>query len=194
MLGQIVIQRFREGDASAFRKIYHCFYNDIWSVCFKYSRNEEVAEELTHDAFLILWQKRELIDPEQGVKAYLFSIARHEVFRWLKKNALNAVFKAEHKVQLLNDQRSVRQDIAIDAALDLARMKTFLDGFPPKRRKVFELIKFGELSYNEVAERLSISRDAVKDHMVKANQSIRKLNSTGEFTYGFILFAFLFFS
>lgn len=191
MTEEIIIHEFQSGDPLAFKRIYHRYFNDVYSVCFKYTRNTEATEELTHDAFVILWQKCNLIDPAQGVKAYLLTIARNEVFRWIKKQAANTAMREEMKLKIIQNQECIQQDLATDASIDLQRVKEFLNGFPAKRKKVFELIKFEQLSYAEVAEQLSISRDTVKDHMIKANRSLNELNLNGEFSYGCILLCFL---
>lgn len=187
MLSQDVIYAFKEGDSRAFKNLYNLFYDDVWSLCYKYTRNHETAEELAHDSFLLLWENHSAVDPEQGVKPYLLTITRNEVFRWLRKSAGNAAMKEALKKQFIHEQQAVRQDVAMEATLDLLRFKECLNALPAKRKKVFELIRFSDLTYNEVAVLLSISRDAVKDHMIKANKSLLKLKNSGEFTYHLLL-------
>lgn len=187
-----LILKFKAGNPEAFKEIYHLFFEQVYNICFRYTRRHEVAEELTHDAFVLLWQKYDLIDPVLDVKAYLVTIARHEAFRWIKKNAQQESVKAKVQTQLIAQQESVRQDLSADSSLDLERIKNFLHSFPAKRRKVFEMVRFDEMSYNEVAEKLAISRDAVKDHMVKANRSIRKFNAESELSCELMLVAMFF--
>lgn len=185
-----LIRELKNGNVTAFEQVFEQLYDHVWSICFKYTRCRESSEEITHDSFMLLWQNRHLIDLERGINAYLSTIARNEVFRWIKKQATENT-----KRQALQAQFATFKDIdsenALHANMDLSRLRKFINNFPEKRRRVFELVKLGELTYNEAAEQLSISRDAVKDHMMKANRSLMQLKKNGEFLYHIVVLLML---
>jgi RNA polymerase sigma-70 factor (ECF subfamily) len=48
-----------------------------------------------------------------------------------------------------------------------------INQLPPQRKQVFTLCKYKGMTYDDVAAKLSISRNTVKDHLRKANESIK---------------------
>ncbi|WP_442590059.1 RNA polymerase sigma factor [Pedobacter sp. AW31-3R] len=175
MLCQTIIQNFKQGDPEAFERIYALFYKQIFSYCYRYTLSRESAEELTHDIFLRLWNTRDFVDPETGIKGYLITLSKNIVFTWLRNAGRSKKMRAEIQSYFTNEQSEFLPEKQMEATHDLNVMRNHLNCLPPKRKLVFEMIRFREMTYNEVADQLSISRDAVKDHMVKANKVIESM-------------------
>lgn len=175
MLCQNIIQKFKEGDPEAFENLYALFYKQIFAYCYRYTLSRESAEELTHDIFLHLWNTRTYINPEIGIKGYLMTISKNILFTWLRNLNRSKKMRAELESHFLREQSAHDPEKQIEAVHDLGVMRNSLNCLPPKRKMVFEMIRFKEMTYNEVADQLFISRDAVKDHMVKANRVIESM-------------------
>lgn len=194
MLGQDIIQNFTEGDPEAFEKVYSIFYKQIYNYCYRYSLSRENAEELTHDIFLHLWNTRTYIKPEQGVKGYLLTVSKNIVFTWLRNASRKKRMQSELETYFIREHEELLPEKRIDATFSLSSLRTALNVLPPKRKVVFEMIRFKDMTYNEVADHLSISRNAVKDHMVKANRVVEAIKTNKEYLDYITLFYFLVFS
>jgi RNA polymerase sigma-70 factor (family 1) len=194
MLGQDIIQNFTEGDPEAFKKVYSIFYKQIFSYCYRYSLSRENAEELTHDIFLHLWNTRAYIKPEQGIKGYLLTVSKNIVFTWLRNVSRKKKMQSELEAYFIREQEELLPEKRMDATFSLSTLRTALNVLPPKRKVVFEMIRFKDMTYNEVADQLSISRNAVKDHMVKANRVVEALKTNKEYLDYITLFYFLIFT
>ena len=76
-----LLKRLKVGDEKAFEDLYWTYspqvYNFINSLLF----DKFLAEDLTQNVFLKIWEKHEQIEPGLGITAYLFTIARHFVFK-----------------------------------------------------------------------------------------------------------------
>ena len=55
----------------------------------------------------------------------------------------------------------------------LCRLEVIIGKLPPKRKRIFELCKFEQKSYEEVSEILNVSPSTISDHIVKAHQFIK---------------------
>jgi RNA polymerase sigma-70 factor (family 1) len=154
-------------------------FEDLFNQCYIQLRNflyyksgkMELAEDLTQDAFLILWKKRDHIDQEK-VKSYLFTIA-HNLF-------LNDV-KHQKVVMKFNQQPVNTTYIETPQYLmegDEFKMKLeeTIAQLDEKNRVVFLMNRIDKLTYREIAERLGLSVKAVEKRMTKALQSLRSLN------------------
>lgn len=187
MISNGVISALKEGSIKAFDCVYDYFADDIWAFCFSYTRSRETTEELVNDIFMRLWNKRHYIDAEQGIKNYLYAIARSTLHNWFKTISRNKKLQRAFFEQTLNQQEEA-QPSSIDASIDYKTLKNLLSTLPPRRRAIYERCKLDGMSYSELASYFSITRDAVKDHIVKANKVVLNFNKAGDF---FILTLFV---
>ncbi len=193
MLNQDIIRNFKAGDPNTFENIYALFYKQVFAYCYRYTLSRESAEELTHDIFLHLWSTRDYIDPEIGLKGYLRTISKNIVFTWLRNASRSKKMRTELELHFASAQEELLPEKRIDASYDLGVLRNVLNCLPPKRKLVFEMIRFKEMTYHEVADQLSISRDAVKDHMVKANRVIESMKKNKNYLdYVTILYVLVF--
>ncbi|GAA4317797.1 RNA polymerase sigma-70 factor [Mucilaginibacter gynuensis] len=180
MIAHQVIQDLKDGRTDAFDRIYDYYAEDMWALCYKYTRSREITEELVNDIFLRIWNRRSYIDPEQGIKNYLYATARSILHNWFQSVARSKRMQKAFEQEFLSGLQEAR-DSGVDAGIDVKTLRTMLNALPPKRRAIFEQCKMEGMSYAELATYFSITRNAVKDHMVKANKVIAHLNKSGEF-------------
>lgn len=129
-----------------------------------------MAEELVQDAFLRLLERGDRADPVRNPQAYLRRSARN-----LALNALQAQRRHEpaSEVPELADPTPGVVDRMISRQELLAVMRA-IAGLPPRRREVFVLSRVDNRSYDEIAERLGISRNTVMVQIVRALSDLRK--------------------
>lgn len=193
MLAFNVVQDFKNGDTDAFNIIYDYHAEAMWALCFKYTKSREVTEELVNDIFIRIWNNRELIDPEQGVKNYLYATARNILHNWFVSVSRNKRMKKVFEVEFFSQQKEWVES-SMDAKIDLKALKVILNNLPPRRREIYELCKFEGKSYAELAAYFSITRDAVKDHIVKTNKMLVHLNKERPFYIFWLFFYYIFYS
>ncbi|SJZ66188.1 RNA polymerase sigma-70 factor, ECF subfamily [Chitinophaga eiseniae] len=171
-LGVECISKIREGDATAFQELFYAYKDALFGYACKLCRSTEMAEEAVQEVFMKVWINRQQLDPTLSIRAYLHTAVRHCVFNILKKAALDenlrqSVFR--HQPVSVNTTEE-----AVNAA-DLQRAKSrVLDMLPPQRKLIFCLSRVEGLSHEEIALRLGISRNTVKDQIVKASRFLRQ--------------------
>ena len=175
-----------EGDEKAFVALYNKYHRKIYYTAVKLTQSEDLAQDVTQNVFLKVWETRATLDPEKNFAAYISVICRNAVFDLFKKATLEEAVKKE-----LQQFTEVSENDGEDE--DFYEVyKNLLDeaiaALPPQRRAVFELCKLQEKTYDEVASRMNISRSTVQDHIVKANKFIREYL----LTHGNVSFAMLF--
>ena len=147
-----------------------------------------MAEDLVHEVFLKLWEVREKIEIRENFAGYLFRICHNKAADTIRKIANERSLREQmlysYQVFSLDEYRSVNDLKHFDSLVEEA-----LNSLPPKRRQVYELCRREGLSYQEVAERLQISPNTVKEHMAKALASLRNfLQDKGQLTLSLLLF------
>ena len=178
-----------EGDEKAFVALYNKYHRKIYYSALKITQSEEVAQDVTQDVFLKIWETRADIDPNQNFSAYIHTICRNIVINLYKKATLEETVKKQlhqfAEVAVSDDEEDDFYE-TYTALLDKA-----IAELPPQRRRVFELCKLKGKSYEDVAHKLGISRSTVQDHIVKAGKFIKEyLLKNGSISY-VILFSLL---
>lgn len=158
-------------DAATFKDVFDRYYDSIRNFLYYKSGDRNLAEDLTQESFLILWKKRENIDPDK-VKSYLYTIANNLFLNEVKHQKVVLKFqqqKPQHIVkqtpQFLMEEQEF-QHLLEKAIADL----------PEKNRIVFLMNRIEKLTYREIAERLELSVKAVEKRMHKALISLRPIS------------------
>lgn len=173
---------------TAFEELYRLYRNRLLGYLIKLVKSEDVAVELLQDAFVKIWNNRHNIDPEQSFRSYLFRIAENVVYDFFRKAVrdkkltqalINSACQYSHVEESFSDKEN--QQLLQDA----------INLLPPKRRRVFEMIKIEERSYEEVSLLLDVSTSTINDHIVKATKSIRENLERYQVIESVLFFGFL---
>ncbi|MGK7395107.1 MAG: RNA polymerase sigma factor [Candidatus Cyclobacteriaceae bacterium M3_2C_046] len=168
-----LISKLKQGDQKAFDLIFYQYKERIYLFCLKFLKSSDLAEEIVHDVFLKIWEKRKVLDPQLSFNAYIHTICKNMVFNYLKKavrhQALLNQIKESYLFDIQEDEEEKLNFEAHQLYLDKA-----IDLLPPKRKMIFQMCKLEGKSYQETAQHFNISRDAVKDHMIKAGKFVKE--------------------
>ena len=93
----LLLFRLKEGSERAFAGIYERYAGKIYQRLLNLLKDEDIADSLLQDVFLRIWERRELIDPEQPFKAYLFKIAENLVYDHFRKLSRDLKMQARLK-------------------------------------------------------------------------------------------------
>ncbi|QEH40640.1 RNA polymerase sigma factor [Chitinophaga sp. XS-30] len=159
-----------EGDRAAFNSLLHTCWNKVYTLSLTYLRSVEDAQEITQDVFLKVWQSRSQLPAIRNFDGWLFVLTRNEVLSELRKKKVRPVISAEpgerEEDTILPDHPLIYKEASAFIAKGIAAL-------PPMRKKVFMLSRMEGKSYEEIATLLQISRNGVKDHIVKALHFLR---------------------
>jgi RNA polymerase sigma-70 factor (family 1) len=163
--------KLKNGDATVFEGIYNQYRSRIYSYALKLCKSTVIAEEIVQEVFIKIWQKREQLNPELHFGAYLKKITLNHVLNHLKKVAREKSLQDE-----LFNYLSLIRNSAEDRLLEKELLKTYEEAIaqlPPQKKIIYQLSRNEELSHDEIAKKLNISKNTVKNHMVEATKFIR---------------------
>ncbi len=174
---QALFERIRRGDGDAFAELFTGYYQALCGFTNNFVRSPEVAKELVQDVFARIWEQRDSLHVNVSVRAYLFGAARNHAFSFLKRERLwQSVFRTsvvEHESPgfgegfVVPDRLLQHQELA--EAFDAA-----VDQLPEGQRTVLLLRWNHQLSYNEIADALGITRKGVDKQLGRALKTIRR--------------------
>lgn len=163
--------RLKNHDETAFRHLFDFYKDDVYAYALSFLRHKEYAEEIVQEVFLKVWINRENLDPQLSFKSYLFTITRNLTFNFLRK--------AAHNKKLRDEIFYIKSEICNPVELkiqeqELERIRReAIDMLPPGRKRIFEMSRLEDKSYEEISQELGISLSTVKNQMSKSLKTIR---------------------
>ena len=163
-----------KGNRYAFNLLYMLYAPKIEAFVLKMIKNKETAEDITHNIFLKVWEKRELISKVDSFQQYVFKMAKNSVFDLYDHNLIKARYKqtvhAKTHLQINRyDQEEEIHSKDLSLLIDLT-----INKMPTKRKTVFLMSRKEGLSHKEIAAKLNISTKTVENHIAQAMSEIRK--------------------
>ena len=165
------IQLLIQGNETAFEKVYKTHFKALHSYAFTILREQFLAEEMVQAVFLKIWEKREGLSIQTSLKAYLYRSVYNESLNFLKHQKVKLKYNSylTHQMKYETDNASNRvQHRELENRLHKA-----LNQLPQQCRTIFQLSRFEELKYQEIADRLNISIKTVENQMGKALKILR---------------------
>ena len=155
-------------DNKTFEDLFELHFTKLMGFVFNYVRDEEVAKDIVHDAFLTLWSNRKRLNPVYPVKSYLFTLAQNCALNYLRH--LRVVTGNEQAVTELLEAANEELD---DYEKRLVRLEEKFAQLPEKQREVLVKCVVEGKKYKEVAEELDITVNTVKTHITRALKFLR---------------------
>lgn len=169
-LDKILLVRLQKGDRKAFEEIYIMLKEPALKFCVMLLKDEQEAKNIVQDVFVKIWTKRDSVNPDLNFTSYLFTSIKNsafDYFKLLKKNkALKEQFKEKMRLQHLSNEDEKERRIML--------IRKAIETLSPARKKIIKLNFEEGKSYQEIALELNISKNTVKNQLVKAKQIIRE--------------------
>lgn len=169
-ISEILFGKLREGDQSAMKEIFTVYYTSVYHTIHRMINNHTTAEDIAQEVFIDLWTKREQLQINSNIEAYL------------RKMAVN---------KTLNHLRSIKNSIFHDDADDVHSTESFdpfvdesfhdleetihkcIDSMPTQRKLIFVLSRFEDYTNKMIADHLGLSIKTVENQMTKALKTLR---------------------
>ncbi|HEY6505526.1 MAG TPA: RNA polymerase sigma-70 factor [Chitinophagaceae bacterium] len=167
LIGALLSKR----DEAAFEQVFKTHFKSLHAYAFTMLKDEADAEEMVQQVFFKLWERSENLSFSGSVAAYLYRAVHNESLNFLKHRKV----KANHQLHVAYSMKQ-QSEQAPGKMMSKELEKEFteaLNGLPEQCRTVFQLSRFEEMKYREIAEKLDISIKTVENHMGKALKLLR---------------------
>jgi RNA polymerase sigma-70 factor (ECF subfamily) len=166
----------RNTNVQDFKCLFDIYKSRIFAYALALTHSPFLAEEITQEIFIKLWLCRNTLDTVQDLDAYIFRMARNKTLNYLRRAAHESRILQELQRRMIPESNPVEdQATAADRRRLLHEAITRL---PSQRRLVYQLSRDQGLNHREIASRLHLSPNTVRNHLVIALKSIRKYLDT----------------
>lgn len=168
-----IITALCAGDHIAYEQVYYHYSDSIRRFLITLTRSEDMAEEITQETFIKIWEKRDSIDSSKNFKTYLYTIARNAALSYFNREQIRTKYSRlvlPEEEDYSSDELIIARETEILIGIAVSRM-------PKMRRRVFELSRYEGWPNEKIADELHISRSNVYDHLYQATKDIKEVIS-----------------
>jgi RNA polymerase sigma-70 factor, ECF subfamily len=173
----VLLQRAAAGDSDALVALHKRYANLVYSMAWRVLQDVGLAEEVTQDIFMKLWQHGQRYDPGRGrFSAWLLSVTRFAAIDRLRQEGRRPL-AAELPDGSSDEQTSLERLLTTDhASWERGQhLRLLLGQLPAEQRQVVELAYFGGLTHSELAEQLGLPLGTVKGRLRLGLERLRGL-------------------
>lgn len=171
----INITLLKKGDKKAFEEIYNEFFGVYYHLCLQYIHNEKVAEEIVQDTFLKLWEIRSTLNDQINIRSFLYTITKNNCLNYLRNQKISMKHIENMKYMEMQFNYEALEKLGNYIQIEELRSKIeeAIAQLPAELVETFQLSRFEELSYKEIAEKQNISIKTVEARISKALRILR---------------------
>ncbi|MFD1165729.1 RNA polymerase sigma factor [Sphingobacterium daejeonense] len=171
----IELQELMAKDNPIVLKIFmHRYEEQVYQFVLKFLKSPQLAEEVTQDIFLKLWETRNSPEKIQSIAKWLYTVARNRSLNLIKQNQCRLLRENYFAMQISNELDGEDEIILRDYQ---NAINSLLESLPSKRKEIYMLKSISGLTNEEIALQLNISPHTVKNQLTKSYSSIKKLIS-----------------
>ena len=154
-----------------FDQIYVSYYARMLRFAKEYVLFDEEAENIVQDVFLLLWEKRHVLDVQVSLTAYLLTLVKNRCLDYLRRSEV----ADEYKQELEAKRSSLEQfDYLFESEAEIERqIATAIEKLPYRCREIFVKSRIEGKKYREIATELNLSENTVENQIGIALKKLR---------------------
>lgn len=161
-----LIKQCANNDRKAQKEIYQLFAGKLFSICLKYSKNKQEAQDNFQDGFIVIFDKIGQFNFKGSFEGWLKRVMINTVLlKYRKKNVLNIV------TEDIPDEVIVDVD---DDEISLDFLLNLINELPDRYRLVFNLYALDGYSHKEISEMLLIAEGTSKSNLARARAILKQ--------------------
>ncbi len=158
-------------EESSFEALFKANFKRLFAYAITILREDSHAEEIVQNVFYKMWEKKGKIDIQTSVTAYLYRSVYNDCLNYLKHKKVKATYTM-HKTWSQKDETD-NATTKVQLSELQQKLDAALSDLPEQCRTIFQMSRFEELKYREIASKLGISVKTVENQMGKALSILR---------------------
>ncbi|OOQ57787.1 RNA polymerase sigma factor [Mucilaginibacter pedocola] len=165
-----LLKEISAGDQGAFSTLFDRHWKPLFSFVYHLCQDEDSTKDILQDVFLYVWDHRSSLAVGDNIRPYLNTIARNSVIDSFRKDKVRLlgtdVLLADLQRVPQSDEHLLLHETQLGIDAELKKM-------PYNMQSCFRLSRFEDLSIREIAVKLGISEQTVKNNISEALRRLR---------------------
>ena len=171
-----LVKASQQGDQDAFALLVQKHQRRVFNMSLRMLQDYEEASEITQEAFLAAWRGLSSFRGEACFATWLYRIAYNCSLRQLEQHkrerALQAAIQEEKILEEVNKERQVEDILELRGRQTLVREQ--MENLPARYRMVLILRHLQDMTYEEMAEVLTMPIGTIKTHLFRARHLLKE--------------------
>jgi RNA polymerase sigma-70 factor (ECF subfamily) len=169
---QVLISELKKDSQKALNSIYQMYAKRLYAFCLQYNKSTEDAEEAVQDVFVKLWTNRKNIRQEETLRSLLFIMVRHHLINAYRSRLNSPIYEDYVNCQEELTANDPQQHLEYE---DFVRqLEDTLKKLPVTQQRIIELSRMQQLNNKEIAIKLSLSEQTVKNQLSLGLKTLRE--------------------
>ncbi len=177
----VLLERAQAGDDEAYGVLILKLEMPVRRFIRRLIGTSDAEDDITQDVFIKLHHKLHRIQPEQGVRPYLYRMVRNRTYDELRRIGRYEVVSLDEEpveayasFQNLPDDGEAPDETAHWLLIQL-EVREAMERLPELQRQALILFSEEGLTYNEIAAAMETSIGTIKSRLFHAKQNLRRL-------------------
>lgn len=167
-----LINLIANGDREAFTQFYTTYLKNIYKYVFSICYTKETSEEIVQELFLKVWENRENLPKVKSLKAYLYQSAKNLLLDYIRRSRFENKVMDAIELNALSGENYTENHFVYGEYYQMAQQA--IDLLPERRKQIFKLRLNDDLTLDEIALKLHISKSVVKKQLYAGVNFVRK--------------------
>jgi len=165
----------KKGDQDAFSLLVQRYQRRVFNLVFRMLQNYEEASEITQEAFLAAWQGLPGFRGDARFSTWLYRITYNCALKQLElRKRDSALYQALQDESALVDGDDVQKNKHLEMLDNQELVHEHLSQLPAKYRIVLVLRHLQDMTYEEMAEILTMPVGTIKTHLFRARNLLKE--------------------
>lgn len=165
---QQIAERCQQGDREAFALLYTAMREPLRTLCLSFVKNEAVADDLLHDAFLLIFSKIGELKDTSCTEAWMKTVTRRVALLYLRQQHQQVPLSASPELTTFAVENNAEPSLVLQDIL------AAVNDLPEGYRRVFRMSVFEGMSHQEIANLLHIEPHSSSSQLFHAKVLLRR--------------------
>ena len=175
---QTLVRRAQRGDEDAFATLFQLHRRRVYSVCLSMTRDVSDAEDLTQEAFFLVFRKVRTFRGDSAFSTWLYRLAVNTVLVKRRRHKFPPMLSLN--APMSSDSPSLQYEIGnrdpyLSSTIDRISLRRAIQALPSGYRRIFDLHEVHGYQHREIAELLHCSINTSKSQLHHAKRKMRSL-------------------
>ncbi|MGV3604566.1 MAG: RNA polymerase sigma factor [Dyadobacter fermentans] len=167
---------FRNGDKAAFEQLLVRYYRAMFDYGLRFQPDEEQLRDDLHDLMITLWERRGHLNETSNLKFYLFKALRNQILNGKRSQRLFVDHEGVAEAELHSPESPLPDFAEVEATQrQTTQIQQVIAKLSRRQQEILHLKFFEELSNEQIAELLQISRAATANLLYTALRSFKDI-------------------
>lgn len=156
---------------TAFEKVFKSHFKNLHAYACTIVKDDIIAEEMVQNVFFKIWERKGQLNIQSSLTAYLYRAVYHESLNHLKHQKVKMAYQSYATYQMSHQTDNASKKVLLGELEQ--QLNRAMSELPEQCRTIFQMSRFEELKYQEIADRLGLSIKTVENQMGKALKQLR---------------------